>query len=272
MRLSTLVPATFLLFCPFVMAQHGGGGGGGGGGGSHGGSSGGGGYSSGGSAGHSSGGSSSHGSSSHGSSAHGSSAESAHSTSRLNNSLSRHEQSFPRENHESLAKPQHEKPDLVSLLRHPFRKHHIEAAGDLPRHLCLYGLCSACPTGQTRVGGACVAPRIVYQNNRNTCSHWDVWVGDPCLANTHFIDECGPLWTMLDQQAARLNAAELDRQSACSAGKPECSALTSRSQSEASLYLQMQARYTQCRQHPGAVSPFGDAAQADIRAPLFEPR
>jgi hypothetical protein len=99
-----------------------------------------------------------------------------------------------------------------------------------------------------------------------------LWVGDPCLASTRFVDECGAQRIMLAQQAQRMNAAEIDRQRACSSGAQECSNLASRSQSEASLYRELQARYEQCRRGPGAVSPFGDAAQADVRSPLFEPR
>jgi hypothetical protein len=273
MRLSGLSLAAVLLFSSAVLAQHSSGGGGGGGGGGHGGSSGGGGSSAS-SGGHSSGGSASHGSVSHGSSTHGSSA--AGSASRSNSQAHsntaraiRAPRSSPTRGRESFTKTQPEKRSFFSLLRHHFRRSHRPAT-EVRRSICLTGPCQTCPVGQARFGGACTTPRIV--NNTGFCSHRDLWIGSSCLQQTRFLDDCSGLRMALERQAQRMQVAEQDRQSACTAGAQECADLTGKAQSETSFYRELQAKYAQCRQRSPSGDPSGNFAQTGARGLLLDPR
>ncbi len=280
MRLSTIGPAAVLLFSTAifstaVLAQHGGGGGGssgssssssssgwsgggGGGGGSHGGSSGG--SSASGSSGgsHSSGGSGSHASSTTGSSGHGSSAHASNSGSpsvRGSNSGTR------------AANQAAPKKTFFSILTYPFRKPApkpeptTKPVANLRRPVCVKGLCAVCPTGKAGCGGA-----TVTSNRRHTCSAGEIWSGGACLQQLHFLDECSALRQMLEQQRQRMQAAEVARQSACSAGSSqECSEETSASEIEAGRYQDLQSRYDQCRMRSPTAYPYSASAFASWR-------
>jgi hypothetical protein len=264
MRLSSLSLAAVLIFSALAFAQHssGGGGssGGSGGGGSHGSS--GGSSSSGNSASsHSSGGSASHGSSaSHGASGHNSSSASSHSSAHLSHSNSSH--SIREPHAEARAKfGTSVKRNFFSLLRRPFRKPEPkpepkpELAANLRQRICFKGPCPVCPAGQVHAGGGCVG--ILVTNNRNFCSHREIWNGGACLLQTPFLGDCVGLRTVLERQAQRMQAAEAARQSACSTGSgQQCSDLTGTAQSEGSLYRSWQDRYNRCQQRSLRAYPY----------------
>lgn len=257
MRLSGLSLAVVLLFSSVVLAQHsaGGGGGssggGGGGGGSHGGS-----VSSGGSGGgHSSGGSSSHSSGGgHSSGGHGSGSISSHSGVHGSQTHGHSILGSNRSVNPKTAQP--EKRSFFSFLRHPFRKPEpkpelkAKLVTNLRRPICLHGRCPVCLPGH----GCGVLP--VY-GRRNICSARDIWSGGACLLQTPFLDDCSGLRRMMEQQALRMQAAEAEQQSACStAGRQDCSDLTSAAQSEGNLYRTLQDRYRMCRQRSLGAFPF----------------
>jgi len=105
-----------------------------------------------------------------------------------------------------------------------------------------------------------------FVRNENPCSSRRIWSGDACLQQTLFPDDCsGPRMT-LAQQAQRMHAAESARQNACTMGTTqECSELTSKSQSEASLYRALQERLRQCElAHPYGGYAFGSYSQGLI--------
>jgi hypothetical protein len=239
MRLSSLALAAVLLIFPFllfstnVMAQHGGGGGGGGsvgggGGGSHGGGGSSGGSSSSGGGSHSSGGSSSHssGSSGHSSSAHSSSGH-ASSSSALHSVAGG-----------ATKAAQPEKHGFFSFLRHHKPEPRTVAEIHMPPG-CFKGPCVTCPAGHASIGGSCIG--TIIPTRTTFCSR-----SGRCLPHTYYIDDCGALLMLMQQQAARARAAEMARRNACDTGAPECSDLTARSQSEASLSRTLEERYRAC--------------------------
>src|SRR5208282_3102602 len=249
MRRSGLAVAVVLLFSAATFAQHSGGGssGGssGGGGGSHGGGSSSAGSSGGSSGGHSSGGSGSS-SSSHSS---GSSRSSSSSSSRSSSHVAGVGTSTASRGDAAKAAPQ--KRGFLSFLRHPFRKPERKPVANLRHAICI-GPCPVCPAGQAANGkGGCGGGggQLIANNRVHSCSHAEIWSGGDCLAHTPFLDNCSGLETALQQQAARMQTAEAARQTACaSGGSQECSDMTTRSRSEASLYQAFQERYQQCRQ------------------------
>ncbi len=248
---SSLTVAVVLLFSAAVFAQHSGGSSGGssGGGGSHGGSSGGSISSSASSGIHSSGGAS--GSSSHSSN---SSGLSSHSKSGTSPTQSMHGANGSGLNirgpHSEAAKTvQPGKRGFFSILRHPFRKGEPKPVANLRHSICLRGPCPVCPAGQMSNGLGGCGVGFIRRNAVTGCSHQKLWVGGGCLANTSFVDRCSGLRTALNQQAARMQSAESARQAACTnSATQECTELTIRFQSEASLYQAFQQRYQQCRQ------------------------
>jgi len=286
---SSLVVAVLLMFTSAVFSQHtsgGGGGGSSGGGGSHAGSSGGGSSGGGGFHGSSSGGGSSGGShissggsasSSHSSGSHpssgaisrgagssGSSARSgattAHPTVRQSKSdasrLTREPKSEMRTKQES--KP--EKRGFFSFLRHPFRKPQPKPVVAKLQPICPRGVCRVCPPGLVHDGGACVSHFFV-RNRRPGCSPGEIWAGGACLLETHFLNDCIGARLAMERQLRLMDAAESARQNACASGPTEmCTGLTSRAESEASLYRTFQERYRQCRQRAGLPYSFNGHA------------
>jgi hypothetical protein len=139
------------------------------------------------------------------------------------------------------------KKGFFSFFRHPFRKHEPKPVAVVRRPICPTGPCRVCPAGLVRVGGGCV--RSVFIRRHNPCSPWEIWSGGACLQQTQFVDDCSGLRMALERQALLMQTAEAARQNACAAGPTQmCSGLTSRAQSEASLYLVFQERYQRCRQ------------------------
>lgn len=275
MRLSGLVVATLFFLSSIALGQHSSGSSGssggsfsGGGGGSHGGSSGG--SSSGSSGGsfhssssssgaHSSGASSPGGASSHGSSSHGSSARGSNSASRAAVSPTHGLRSTEARNAGSIREPngslrpgaQPEKRSFFSFLRHPFRRPDPKPVADLRKPVCLRGPCQICPNGQMASGG-CGGVTVVHERMNHGCWGHAVWTGSPCMLETHYLDDCSALRTMVERQAHRMQAAESIRQSACAAaGSSECSEATASWQSEQNLYRSLQQRYQQCRVQSG---------------------
>lgn len=97
-----------------------------------------------------------------------------------------------------------------------------------------------------------------FARNKNFCSSRRVWSGDVCLQQTPFLDACSGLRVTLAQQAQRMQAAESARRDACATGATqECSELTNKAQSEASLYRALQERLRQCEPGSFAASPYG---------------
>jgi len=272
----TLALAVILLFSPNSFAQHSGGGGGsasagssGGGGGSHGGSSGGGGGSAssggghssgGGSAAHSSGGSSSHssGSASHGSSAHSSSsgAASSHSGASHSNTASNNLPSIhaPRTGSRGQAQTS-QKRGFFSFLRHHVPKplpnppepkpEPKQPVAELRRPVCFRGPCPVCPAFH---GGSGCGGNIIQNRIERRCPAGESWINGGCLLQTWYQDECGGLRMMMERQAQRMRAAQLDRQITCSIGPwQQCSSLTSSAESEAGFYQELQNRYQECQ-------------------------
>jgi uncharacterized protein involved in exopolysaccharide biosynthesis len=61
----------------------------------------------------------------------------------------------------------------------------------------------------------------------------------------------------LNRQAQRIQEAEAERQRSCAnSATQECSDMTSKAQSEASLYQSLQERYRQCLLRTNAGNPF----------------
>lgn len=274
----TLALAVILLFSSNTFAQHSGGGssasaGSSGGGGSHGGSSGGGsatsggGHSSGGSSSHSSGGSVSHssgGSSSHSSSAHTSSSGSAssrsntshpgtpHSNTASNNLHSVH---APSTGARGQAQPP-QKHGFFSFLRHhvpmPLPKPEPKPAPKEPvakvrPPLCFRGPCPVCPVGHLHGGSGC-GGTFIRERIRRVCMAGESWINGACLQQSWYQDQCAGLRVMMERQAERMHAAQLDRQITCSIGPwQQCSDLTSSAESEAGFYQQLQNRYLACQ-------------------------
>lgn len=270
MRISGLVVATLFFLSSLALAQHSSSSSGSsGGGGSHNnssggspssGSSGGGSQSSSSSSssgGHSSGGggSVSHGSSSHGSSARGSSSTSGSAVSPAHGlrSTEAKTQRSIREANSGLREPsaRPEKRGFFSFLRHPFRKPEPKPVADLRKPVCLRGPCQICPNGQAKTGG-CGVGTVVPQRIHHGCSGYAVWSGSPCVLQTHYLDGCSGLRTMLERQAQQMQAADSIRQSACTAGaSAECSEASASWQSEQNLHQSLQQRYQQCRLQGG---------------------
>jgi len=152
---------------------------------------------------------------------------------------------------------QPEKRSLLSFLRHPFRKPEPKRVPDVRFRVCLKGPCLACPPGQVRTGGGC-AGTVVVNNSYNYCSRGEIWSGGNCLLQTRFLDDCSGLRLALDQQAQRMQAADSGQRGACSQGATqECSELTGKAQSEASLYRSLQERYRQCQLRSYSAFPYG---------------
>jgi len=301
MRLSSLCVAAVLLLSPMSFAQHSSGGGGGGssggssGGGSHGGSSGGssysgssgGGHSSNGSnsssSTHSSGGSGSHGSSGHGSNGHGSNglssaSSSSHSNVSPSHSNSVHSVREPNTNVRTRTETT-EKKGFFTFLRHPFRKPEpkpdprTKPVADLRRPICFKGPCPVCPVGQARTGGGCMGTTVV-NHARSYCTSGEIWRGGDCLLHTRFLDDCSGLRAALQQQAQRMQQAELERQNACAAGATQtCTDLTTAAQSESGLYRTLQDRYRMCTQRSMTTYPSGGYGNRGYSGgAAFEPR
>ena len=260
MRRSGLTVALVLLFSAATFAQHSGGGSsggssGGGGGGSHGG--GGSSSSSGGSSGgHSSGGSGSSATSHSSGSSHSSNSSSSQSSAR---GVSGASASVARGTRGDGAKTAAPRRSFFSFLRHPFRRPEPKPVANLRRAICI-GRCPVCPAGQVAngKGGCSGGGEFLASNHAHSCSHAEIWSGGACLSHTPFLDNCSGLQATLSQQASRMQAAEATRQSACTSGSSqECSGMTTRYQSEASLYQALQERYQQCRQRRPTASVGG---------------
>jgi len=287
---SSLVVAVLLLFSSAVLSQHtsGGGGGSSGGGGSHAGSSGGGigssggggfhGTSSGGgssggfhsssggsaSSSHSSGTHTSGGAISHGGGGYGSPVRSGsaptHPTVRESKSGASRSIREPKSEMRTKQESKPEKRGFFSFLRHPFRKHEPRPVVAKLRPICPQGVCRVCPPGLVREGGACVSHFFV-RNRRPGCSPGEIWEGGACLAETHFLDDCSSARLSMERQLRLMDAAESARQNACASGPTEmCTGLTSRAESEASLYRTFQDKYRQCRQRSGLPYSFNEHA------------
>lgn len=273
---SSLTVAVIFLFSVAVFAQHSSGGSSAGsssgssagssaasssGGASHSGgsSSGGGGSYSGG---HSSGGGSSSGSSH----ASGSSGSGSHGRSDGNSSRSTHEpqsntRQFVRDGngHGTTIREPHSGPEksvqpvkrsFFSVLRHPFHKPQPKPEADLRRRVCITVPCHVCPVGQASNGkGGCAVGYFPHNDrNRYSCSNAEVWAGSECLAHTTFLDSCSGLRMAMERQEERMRTASSVRQGACLNGATqECSEMTARFQSEASLYQALQQKYQQCQ-------------------------
>jgi hypothetical protein len=265
---SSLVVAAALLYSSVVFAQHSSGGGGGSHGGSGGGS-------------HSSSGSSGHSASSHGSSGtsthrSGSSGSSVKATSGAIHATVREPKPEisrtirePNEKAQAKAERKPEKKGVFSFFRHPFHKHHPTPVAIRP--ICATGVCRVCPPGLARVGGACVSGLLV-RHHHDVCSTGEIWSGGACLFQTHFVDDCGGARLAMERQANLMDTAESARQSACTAGPTEmCMGLSSRAESEASLYRTLEQRYQQCLRRTGAASSFsGHTFPAGRLNPTFD--
>lgn len=283
----TLALAVILLLSPNTFGQHSGGGGSssgssasagssGGGGGSHSGSSGGGGgsassggghSSAGGSAAPSSGGSGSHisGAASHSSSGQSSSSGAAsshsgpsrsgpsHSNPASNNLHSIH---TPSTGSRGLA-PASPKRGFFSFLRHhvphplpdpPQPKPEPKGpVAELRHPICFRGPCTVCPAGQVHGANGC-GGNIIQNRIERRCPAGESWTGGACLLQTWYQDECGGLRTLMERQAQRMHAAQLDRRITCSIGPwQQCSSLTSSAESEAGFYQELQNRYLACQ-------------------------
>jgi hypothetical protein len=306
MRLSGLCAATLFLLSsflltPWALAQHSNSSSGsssssssGGGGGSHSsssggssssGSSGGGSHSSSSSSsssgGHSSNSSSAGHSSSGGSSAHGTSARgsnsgsaSAVSPARGFRSTESKTQSAIREPSGTLREPavQPEKRGFFSFLRHPFHKPEPEPkpGADLRHRVCFTGPCPVCPPGAR--GGACGGGTVVLHNSRHTCSGSAIWSGASCVLQTHYLDDCSGLRSMMERQAQRMQAAESIQRSACAAGpSQECAETSSSFAGEQNLYRSLQQRYQQCRMQTGHSFPLRSFAGPNGSGQFFDP-
>jgi hypothetical protein len=280
----TLAVAVILLFSPNSFAQHSGGGGssGGGsasaasgGGGSHGGSSGGGSASSGGghssgggSSSHSSGGSASHssgGSSSHSSSAHSSSSGSASSRSDTSHPSTPHSNTASNNLHPVHApstgsRGQSQTPQKRGFFS--FLRHHVpmplpnppnpkpepkEPVARVRPPLCFRGPCPVCPVGHMHGGSGCEGT-FIRDRIRRVCPAGESWINGACLQQTWYQDQCAGLRTMMERQAQRMRAAQLDRQITCSIGPwQQCSDSTTSAESEAGFYQELQNKYQACQ-------------------------
>jgi len=289
----SLALAVTLLFSPNAFAQHSGGGGSsgggsasagssGGGGGSHGGSSGGGSVSSGG--GHSAGGgssshsggggSSSHssgGSASHSSAGHGSSAgsTSSHPSSSHSNTASNSLHSIHAPNTGSRGQPQtSQKRGFFSFL--PFLRHHVpvplpnppqpkpepkQPVAELRRPICFRGPCPVCPAGQVHGANGC-GGNIIQNRIERRCAAGEYWANGACLQQIWYQDECEGLREMMERQAQRMHAADLDRQITCTIGPwQQCSNMTSSAESELGFYQALQSRYQACQRRSPTALP-----------------
>jgi len=104
---------------------------------------------------------------------------------------------------------------------------------------------------------------VTYHRVHHFCSAGEIWNGGGCLLQTPFLDNCNGLRTLMQQQQARMQAAEAARQSACSTSPgQECSGATSASESEAGRYRDLQNRYAQCRRNSSMAYPFSGSAFA----------
>jgi len=277
MRLSGLSVAAILLISIAVWAQHSSGGGGGSsaggasGGGSHGG--GGGSSSSAGSAGgHSSGGSGG-GHSSGGTVSHGSSFRGANSivTGRSGGQDAARNLRYPLAglNLAAQIRPAPpEKRSFFSILRHPFHRPEPKAPvkEDIVLPACVRGYCRPCPAGARN----CSAPVIPVQRRRG-CWSQGVW-NEACQWQTQLVDRCSGLRFALDQQFARMQAAESAMQNSCGGGARGCSDTTAAWNSQAGLYRALQARYRSCLAKTDNVYPFGGHLIVGYGAGLrFEP-
>jgi hypothetical protein len=271
-----LATAVILLFSSAALAQHSSSGGssaGGssssGGGGSHAGSSGG--SSSAGSSGggHSSGGSASSGSSSHGSGSHSSSGSASHASSTHGSSAHGSNAVHPIHPTTPADRTKTEpsqKRGFFSFLRRPIRRpaptpvstpEPTKPVADLRRPICFGGVCPVCPAGRARVGGKC-SGAVIVNSVHNVCSFGQAWSGGACQWQNRPLDDCAGLRFSLQRQAQRMRAAEGERQNACSTGgSQECSDLTSTTQSEASLYRNLQERYRMCQQRSPSGYSYG---------------
>jgi len=276
MRLSGLSLATILLFSSAVFAQHSGGGGGGSssasssggssnGGGSHGGGSsysGGGGHSSGGSSGghsvgggsHSTGGSHTYSGGSHGgftgSGGHrsdgGSSTSLASTRSGARGPVAVPGGAIREPKGAVQIRTMPARRTFFSFVRHPFRKPAPKTMIVIRPPICGKGPCRPCPPGQAHSGGGCVAGTVPAYT-RNICPHLENWNSGSCLFQTQFIDSCSGLRALMEEQAQRTQAMQLEQQSACSRGQSQaCSEATVRSQSEEARYESARERYRQC--------------------------
>jgi hypothetical protein len=150
------------------------------------------------------------------------------------------------------AKPEiREHKGFWGLLRHPSRKPEGRLVVDLRRPVCLRGPCQICPGGEAKAGG-CGVGTVIPRRAHQGCSGRAVWTGSPCILQTHYLDDCSGLRTMLERQGQRMQAAESIRQSACAAtASSECSEAATSWQSEQNLYSSLQQRYQQCRVQGG---------------------
>jgi guanyl-specific ribonuclease Sa len=90
---------------------------------------------------------------------------------------------------------------------------------------------------------------VHFTRYANYCSGREIWSGSPCLRQTYFLDSCISQRTALAQQAKRMRAAEVARQTACASGATEeCSQATGEAQSEARLYAVLQEKLRQCEE------------------------
>lgn len=150
-----------------------------------------------------------------------------------------------------------EKRSFFSILRHPFRRPQPKPrpaviTSNYRRRICLDKPCPICPPGRT--GSACWGRPV--SNPHNLCSSGEIWNGGSCLQHTRFLDDCAGLRIALDRQAQRMQAAEADRQNACTIFSQDCSQLAGTAESEASLYRELQNRYRLCSQRSLSAYPF----------------
>jgi hypothetical protein len=102
--------------------------------------------------------------------------------------------------------------------------------------------------GANGCGGNIIENRI-----ERRCPAGEYWANGGCLLQTWYQDECEGLRMMMERQAQRMHAAQLDRQITCSLGPwQQCSNLTSSAESEAGFFRELQNRYLACQRRSPA--------------------
>jgi hypothetical protein len=122
------------------------------------------------------------------------------------------------------------------------------------------------------IGGGCAAAATV-NNTHNVCAPWQYWNGGTCLAQAGFPDNCSGLRQAMQQQAQRMQTAQVEQQIACSTGPSQsCSDMASTAQNEDTRYRTLQEQYRMCRQRGVSSYPFGrNASWTSSRGLLLDP-
>ena len=123
------------------------------------------------------------------------------------------------------------------------------------------------------IGGGCAGAAIVHHTH-NVCAPWQYWNGGVCIAQASLPDDCSGLRQALAQQNQRGQAAQVEQESACSAGpSQDCSDKAYTAQGESSRYHALQEQYRMCQQRSVSSYPFGRHAVGNYsrRGLLFDP-